>query len=340
MMGVDRWMRAAGLIFSIVAFLFFTNVNEGEAAKPSDGSERVVAKVGKASITVGELQRRIAAVPPFQRKTYGRSADEIMRNYLKKVLIPELLFAQGALERGKDKDLEVRARQRDLLKTSLLLHAREDFAQKVKIRPEQIESYYNQNRDRYHAPARVSVWRILVPAEQQAKQVIKEAKENPTPKAWNELARKHSIDKSTNMRGGNLGFLTMEGISADKKTRVAPEIAKAAFAVKDGEIVSTPIREGNAFAVIWRRGSMPKIVRKLETERKTIEVILLRERIRKAQKELIEKLRKRYVKYENLEGAELIGVSAGGKIESLSKPGRIVRKPARTKPEQRGHGLR
>ncbi|MFW5741115.1 MAG: peptidylprolyl isomerase, partial [Myxococcota bacterium] len=251
-----RMVRFVGLVLPIAALMTLGDVHEGVAGKATDGSDRVVARVGDAAITVGELERRLASVPPFQLRVYGSNADEIKRNFLERVLIPELLFARGAMQRGKDKDkdFEVRARRRDLLKSALLLDVRDKTLEDAKVSREEIEAYYKQNTQRYQTPARVAVWRILVQTREKAEEIIDQAKNTPTPKAWSELARKHSLDKTTSMRGGNLGFLTKEGISADGKTRVPEALAKAAFGVRDGEIVSEPVPEGSGFAVVWRRG--------------------------------------------------------------------------------------
>lgn len=335
-----RIAKLVGSVLPIAALLVLGDVHEGAAGKAPDNAERVVAKVGDAVITVGELERRLGAVPPFQLSVYGADANEIKRNYLTKVLVPELLFAQGAKERGKDKDAEVVARQRDLMKTSLLMDVRRETAEKAQITPDQILAYYKDNIDRYKTPPRVSVWRILVASREQAAQLIEEAKKTPTPKAWSELAVKHSLDKATSMRGGNLGFLTEQGVSADGKTQVPASMARAAFGVRDGEIVGEPVPEGSGFAVVWRRGSMPAINRTVEEEARSIEKILLRDRTRTAQEEMIEGLRRRYVKLVDPGGTELIAVSGGGGVEIQGKPGRIVRRPGRTNPTQTSRGLR
>ena len=335
-----RIVRVVGSVLPIAALLVLGDVHEGAAGKAPDNSEHVVAKVGEAVITVGELERRLGAVPPFQLGVYGATADEVKRNYLTKVLVPELLFSQGAIERGKDKDVEVLARQRELLKTSLLMDVRRETAEKAEITPDQILAYYKDNIDRYKTPPRVSVWRILVASREQATKLIAEAKKTPTPKAWSELALKYSLDKSTSMRGGNLGFLTEMGVSADGKTRVPGSMARAAFGVRDGEIVAEPVPEGSGFAVVWRRGSMPAINRTVEEEARSIEKVLLRDRTRAAQDELVEGLRRRYVKLVDPGGTELIAVSGGGGVEIQGKPGRIVRKRGRTQPSTTPRGLR
>lgn len=336
---VGRIARVAAWVFPMVALLIAGDPQDGMAGSPSDGSDRVVAKVGDAAITVGELERRLGMIPPFQLQVYGSTPEEVKRNFLTKVLIPEMLFARGAMERGKHEDPEVRARQRDLLKTSLLMQIRRDTAKEAKITPDQIEKYYKENIDRYRTPARVAVWRILVADRSLAEKLIDEARKDPTPKAWSELAKTHSLDKSTSMRGGNLGFLTADGTSADGKTKVSSELAKAAFAVRDGEVVGEPVPEGSGFAVVWRRGSMPAIHRTVEDEARSIEKILLRDRTRAAQEELTSRLRER-VRVLMPEGAELIAVSAGGAVELESKPGRIVRRPGRTQPSPTPRGLR
>lgn len=335
-----RIVRIVAAAIPVAAVLVFGDVAPGMAGKEPDGSEKVVARVGDAVITVGEMERRLAAVPPFQLRAYGSTREEIKRNFLEKVLIPEVLFARGAKERGKDEQLEVRARRRDLLKTALLLDIREKTAEEAKISREEIESYYKENIQRFKTPARVSVWRILVSTRDKAEEIIAKAKKTPTPKVWSELAREHSLDKSTSMRGGNLGFLTEKGVSTDAKTRVPEAVAKAAFGVRDGEIVGEPIPEGSGFAVVWRRGSMPAIGRTVEEEAGAIAKTLLREKTREAQQSLTEELRKRYVTMVHPDGAELIAVTGGGNIELEGKPGRIVRRSGRTHPSPTPRGLR
>lgn len=336
---VGRIARVVAWVLPLAALLIVGDPQDGIAGSPSDGSDRVVATVGDAAITVAELERRLGTIPPFQLQVYGSTPEEVKRNFLTKVLIPELLFARGAMERGKHEDLEVRARQRDLLKTSLLMQIRRDTAKDAEITPDQIEKYYKENIERYRTPSRVAVWRILVADRSLAEQLIAAAKKDPTPKGWSELAKTHSLDKSTSLRGGNLGFLMADGTSADGKTKVSPELAKAAFAVRDGEVVGEPVPEGSGFAVVWRRGSMPAINRTVEDEAKSIEKILLRDRTRAAQEELAARLRKQ-VQVLMPEGAELIAVSGGGAIELEGKPGRIVRRPGRTQPSPTPRGLR
>lgn len=331
-------VRVVSAAIPVVALLTLGDVEPGVAA--SAAADRVVAKVGDSVITAEDLKRRLAAVPGFQLRAYGATPEEIKRNYLEQVLVPELLFAQGARARGKQDDFDVRARQRDLLRTAMLLQVREEVVERSDVKPEQVAEFYKANLKRYQTPARVSVWRILVADRAKAEEIIQAAKASPTPKTWSELAQKHSLDKSTSLRGGNLGFLTADGLSADGKTQIPEALAKAAFAVKDGEIVGEPVPEGSAFAVVWRRGSMPAINRTLEEEAKAIQKILLRDRTRSAQEELLETLRKRHVTDVDADGAELVGISGGGRVEMQNKPGRIVRRAGRTAPENTPRGLR
>ena len=335
-----RIVRIVASVVPIAAVLVFGDVQPGMAGNQSDGSERVVAKIGDSVITVAEMERRLGAVAPFQLRAYGSTPEEVKRNYLDRVLIPEVLFSRGALERAKDKDREVRTQQRELLKTALLMDVQKKTLEGAKIDREEIEAYYKDNMKRYKTPARVSVWRILVSTREKAEQIIAKAKESPIPKVWSELAREHSLDKSTSMRGGNLGFLTAEGVSADGKTRVPAELVKAALAVRDGEIVGEPIPEGSGFAIVWRRGSMPEISRTVDEEAKNIAKVLLRDKSREAQKALTDDLRKRYVTMVHPDGAELIAVTGGGNVEMDGKPGRIVRRSGRTNPSPTPRGLR
>ena len=83
------------------------------------------------------------------------------------------------------------------------------------------------------------------------------AKADPTPKTFADLARDHSLDKGTNLRGGDVEFVTEDGgLEGRPGLKVEPAVARAARGVADGEIVAQPIAEGDFFAVVWRRGTI------------------------------------------------------------------------------------
>jgi hypothetical protein len=73
-------------------------------------------------------------------------------------------------------------------------------------------------------------------------------------------------------------------------------VDKAVYAavdkVPDGTIVSAPLREGDRFSVLWRRGSVEATRRTLEDETASIRQILERRRVDTARQELLTRLRK------------------------------------------------
>jgi len=223
--------------------------------------QAVVAHIGPAAISVGELEDRLAVVPRFQLKAFGDSADAIRRKFFDQVILPEVLYSLAAdkLHLG------------DQLPTSnKLLRAESSAATKVvidgvrpasSIKMPEIERYFEANRAKYDTPERLFVFRILCAQRDEAAMVLAEAKKQPTLEAFTKLAHDHSIDKSTAMRAGNLGYLTPDGASSEAGLSVDPAVVKAAATVKDGDFVPEPVAEksatGQAFAVVWRRGTVP-----------------------------------------------------------------------------------
>ena len=93
------------------------------------------------------------------------------------------------------------------------------------------------------------------------------------------------------MRGGNLGFIGPDGSTAEPGLQVAPEIVAAIATAKDREIVPAPIKEGDRYAIIWRRQSMQPVHRSLEQEAMSIRQILVHQRIDTEVKATLERLR-------------------------------------------------
>jgi peptidyl-prolyl cis-trans isomerase C len=335
-------MNIRAYVWGVAAFAVTAiAIDTGPAhAQPDQAAEQVVARVGSSAITVGELNRRLGKIPKFQLATYGSSPDEVRRTFLQKVVIPEYLFAQAAQEQGIDLDFEVRGRLRDVLKGSVLREVREKGEAKTPVTDSEVAAYYNLHKAKYETPPRYAIWRILVASKQEAEQLIAEAKKDPTPKTWTELARTKSLDKSTGMRGGNLGFVSDSGDSSDGKLVVAKAIVDAVKTVKDGELVDQPVAEGAGWAVVWRRSSVPEVRRSLQQEDQNIRRTIAHERTVSTQEKLLSSLRERDLSNLNAAVLELVEVTSSGQVGARGKPGRIYRKANAGAPESTPRGLR
>jgi peptidyl-prolyl cis-trans isomerase C len=257
-----------------------------------DRRTHVVARVGGTeAVTVGGMEDRIAAVAPFQLVTFGATADAVRRHFLMEVLIPEALFARGA----ETQELQAEARTGyDLQRArsgATLRAIRDRVGAPSAISMQDVQKYYDENRSRYDTPERYQIWRILCRTQGEAQSVLEQAKRDPTPKTFGDLAREHSLDKATNLREGNLGFLTPAGSSNEPGLHVDPAVVRAAQGVHDGELVPAPVAEGEYFAVVWRRGTVPAMRRTPEEAAASIRDAIGKARIKHETDKLIASLR-------------------------------------------------
>ena len=256
----------------------------------------VVATVGARAITVGELEDRLARVPRFQLATFGNDPATIRGRFLTDVLIRELLLAAGAAD-GKLDRLEPTHYELERVRANATLrHVRAQVGSAASVPIEDVQKFYDANRTRFDAPQRLHLWRILCKTKEEAQEVIESAKKDPTPKTFETLARDHSVDKPTALRGGNLGFVLPDGTSSEAGLRVDPGLPKAAESVKDGELVPTPVSEGAYFAVVWRRGTIGSNVVSLADATPQIRDTLWKQRMEAAERKLADDLYARDVR--------------------------------------------
>jgi peptidyl-prolyl cis-trans isomerase C len=292
-------------------------------SRADDAARRsqVVVHVGPTrTITVGELEDRIAAMPPFQRATFGDTPDIVRRRFLMEVLLPEVLFAVGGEGQKLDKQLPTSFAVERALSQATLRAVRNRVGPESAVSMDDVQKYYDQNRDRYDTPERYQLWRILCKTRDEARTVIDDAKKDPTPKEFGELAREHSIDKATNLRAGNVGFVTADGKSSEPGLVIDPAVVHAAQAVRDGEIVPTPVPEGNGFAVVWRRGTIAATKRSVEDAAAQIRDAIWKTRVKEEKDKLLAAVRASKVRDVNESLLDSIEVSSGD--------GGVLRKPA------------
>ena len=293
-------------------------------AEQDSSGALIVAKVGPRAVTARALVRRLSAVPEFQLATFGSSPAEIKRNFLEQVVVRDELFAQGAEAKKLDQMTRAHERIDHALRTARINLLREN----LEVTPAEVAAYYAENRSRFDAPERIAVTRILCANRAEAATVLADAKSNGTPQRWNDLAREHSLDKATSMRGGALGFLAQDGSSSEASVRVTPALFAAASKVKDGEFVPEPVEEGKNYAVIWRRGSTPAVHRTLDEESGAIRQVLARRKVADAVKGLADSLRADQKIEEHADLVDLIEVSTDGTVAQRKRPGVAKRRPA------------
>ncbi len=251
MRGTLAMRRGSSIALVLASFVALRPTNAQPAV------EGVVARVGAAdTVTSASLAARIAAMPAFQRATFGRTGPEVARRYLEEVVVPErLVEAAARSDRLAEKPAVALAVDR-VLSGATVRAVRARVGSPSAVAADEVHAYFEANRARYDAPERYRVARVLCRTREEALAVIAAARADSTPKAIDALAREHSQDNGTNLRGGDLGFVTEDGTSNEPGLKVDPAVVRAARSVADGELVPQPVAEGDLFAVVWRRGTI------------------------------------------------------------------------------------
>jgi peptidyl-prolyl cis-trans isomerase C len=242
---LPRWRRAltatGGRALSLLGLLV-----SGLALADTD----VLARVGAIAIDVPAFQKRAALVAAVDWATLGASWPEQRRRLLDDVLIPEALLAQDLPASPGPPTARARA-------LALALEAELRRQASAPAGAAELAAYADRYRRELSTPRALTLWRILVPSEADARALIARLTP-PTEAAFSQLARDGSIDLATRMRAGNLGRVFADGDTAVPELRVSPVLFAAAERVGDGELVPEPVAEGSAFAVLWRRASHPE----------------------------------------------------------------------------------
>jgi peptidyl-prolyl cis-trans isomerase C len=277
------------------------------ALAADDHRTKVAVKVGRFEATVGEIEDRIAEMPPFQMETFGKTREEIVKNYVNQVIVRELVLNAGAESRHLTDKLPAKQVYQRALSTATLRATRGPLRSPNDITDAEAKTYFEANRTtRFESPERVNLWRILCKTKEEANEVIAAAKKDLTIQKYQDLARDHSLDKATNFRGGNLGFVAPDGQSNEAGVKVDVALIKGLANVKDGDLAPEPIAEGPYWAVVWRRTTVAATKRTFEESTAQIKTTIYRDRIEANEKKLIEDLKAAKVKNYDAEPLKII----------------------------------
>src|SRR5271155_4803435 len=127
---------------------------------PDPRRAAVCLHVGERAITVGEIEDRMAKVPPFHLRTFGASEAEIRRAFIDQVIIPDALWALGASARHIDRQVPARFDLDRVRAQATLRAVRAKLGPPENVSIADDTAYYDKNKPRYDAPERYQLWRI------------------------------------------------------------------------------------------------------------------------------------------------------------------------------------
>jgi peptidyl-prolyl cis-trans isomerase C len=286
------------------------------------GLSPIVARVGSITITAADLERRLAALPPFQLRSLGATPAEIKRTFLDKVMVREALLSQGGADRGLDGRDDVRERTKSVLRSAILNRIKTDVTNSM-VSEADVQAYYEKNAAKFHSPARVAVWILATHKKEEAKEILDELHKDASPKHWSELTRTKSIDTATAMRGGNIGFVSPDGTTPEPGIKLSPAVMAAVEKLKDAEITAEPVADGDRFVIVWRKQTMKSVDRPVELEASSIRQMLIHQRVDARIKEIVASLRKDHVHEHNPDLIDLFDISPQGDLTAVRRPGAL-----------------
>jgi len=322
---VSRVRASSALVFAVVT----SGMAMGISAVAQSRSDRVVATIGDTKLTVADVEARLARVPAFRLRELGATPEEQRRKALDQLIDVELL-AMAARADKLDERGDVAMRIRRVQVSALEAKLREEALAAAKVSDDEVRAFYEKNRSRYAAENRLKIWQIVVRSREDADKVLAEiAADKEWDKdavgKWEDLARKWSVDKTTSMKKGNLGFVSPDGTTQDSLVRVNPALFVAADKLTEGQIATEPVKDGDAWVIVSRRGTMRTPERPLEMEAPTIRTMLAKQQLSARMTAVLEGLRKAHVSEIYPERLGDVTIDVGGSIAPARRPGALPR---------------
>lgn len=251
--------------------------------------DKVFAKIGPETITVGDLEDIVVARSPYARK---RLANPATLKDLADAQVENELFYQGAKKLGYADDPGVR---KFVGQTAMKIFVRKEFEEAVtpdSVPREQVEKYYAEHPDEFRRPEMRRARHILVASQAEAEDTLKILREESAQ--FRALAKERSLDTETNVRGGDLLYFTADGkvVGRDQSGTIDATLAKAAFALEKTGDLAGPLDLGDGkWSVLELTGVRPERVQSLDKASSLIQRRLWREEREAALEALMTKLR-------------------------------------------------
>ena len=242
--------------------------------------QKPLATVNGKNIYASNLDNLINSLPPEQQQQFKTREG---RRTLLDELIAQDLFYFEAKEAKYDETQEFKDLMKDTEEKMLKTSAIANFMKDVAVTDAECEAYFNEHPELFIVPESVRASHILLPAEQQAKDIIKEIKDGK--KSFEQAAHDYSVCPSKD-NGGDLNYF--------QKGRMVPAFEDAAFAMQPGEMSDEPVKSDFGYHIIKVTDRQPEQPMPYDVAKEEIRNHLLGQKQNKEFLKHVDELKEKY----------------------------------------------
>jgi peptidyl-prolyl cis-trans isomerase C len=226
-------LKIRGIFFWISLFLLMVQLGCGKPGEKGLGNNELV-RINNVSISLEEF-RQMSEHQPVEGKMRLLN-EKGLRDFLDNYVINREVLYQEAKQKGLDKNKEIEMKVEDFKRAMVIDVLLEQVLKgKSEVSDNEIQKYYQENRDRFTEPLEIKIRHIVVNSESTLKEVMERLAKGET---FEKIASLYNLDKSRE-NGGNLGYI--------RRGQLAPTFAQfeeAAFSLRKkgeiSEVVKTP----------------------------------------------------------------------------------------------------
>ncbi|MCL1510920.1 peptidylprolyl isomerase [Parasaccharibacter sp. TMW 2.1884] len=235
-------------------------------AKPAADPNMLLATVNDQKITLGDVQRAAATLPPEARQLQPAVIIPLLINQLIDQKAIQLQADKAGLASKPAVKAAMEAAANNVLQNAYL---EEQVA--PKLTDDALKAYYQEHFASKKPEEEVHARHILVDSEAKAEGIIRQLNKGAD---FAKLAGRLSTDKASGgTNGGDLGWF--------KRGDMIPDFSNAAFAMKSGTITQKPVHTQYGWHVIQVLGTRTAPVPSFEQVRDQIRRDLIRQAVRK-----------------------------------------------------------
>jgi len=210
------------------------NINLFVETLSEDDKNLELATFNKGGFTVADLMDIYSRIRPSRRpklESVDKIEEMVSRNLARK------LITQYGYEKNYDRDSEVSEKVDTKKQDMMVDHYKRDKFVRPVVSQEDVQTYYDENKDDYQTGIKMQVQEIFVDSQEEAQDIVAKLDAGGD---FDILAERFNTRQKTKDNKGMLGWISPRQYSV---------IGRTANTLKVGEI-SSPIRVGSHYSIV------------------------------------------------------------------------------------------